>query len=104
MKTLVCTCMFVLHHILVLIVTRLHFDNANRCPRCVCVRMLTDLLSFRVLLIRRYIYIYEKTKTIRLINLHLDLLCVCVCMSFLLLMYTGGLIRHIYIKEIYLTL
>ncbi len=62
------------------------------CPRCVCIYMLTDLLSFRVLLIRIYTHIYMKRqKTIRLIRLHLDLLC--ICMLFLLFVYTGGLIE-----------
>lgn len=37
MKTFMCSCMFVLYHILVLIVTRIHFDKANICPRCVCM-------------------------------------------------------------------
>jgi hypothetical protein len=84
-----------------------HFDNANICPRCVCVCMLTDLLSFWVLLIRIYthIYMYEETKTIRLIRLHLDLLC--VRMSSLLLMYNRGSYQtyiYINIKETHLTL
>jgi hypothetical protein len=106
MKTFICTCMFVFYHILVLIVTRFILTMQTY-VRGVCACMLTDLLSFWVLLIRIYthIYMYEETKTIRLIRLHLDLLC--VRMSSLLLMYNRGSYQtyiYINIKETHLTL
>lgn len=56
MKTFICMAMFAIDHIRVLIVIRVHFDSANMSE--VPVYVLTDLLSFRVLLIRTYIRIY----------------------------------------------
>ena len=101
--------MFALDHIRVLIVTRVHFDNANMFE--VPVYVLTDLLSFRVLLIRIYIRLCMKRQKQSALCVYIWIFYVCI--SFLLLFYvlnrrTKAVLANVCqkerMKEMYLTL